>query len=197
MNLPIVVDAPVPWKRKGDRREEIQGALVHAMGEYIVVEDGTRSALDFLRESPDLTGESYSAHCLVKPDGTLQQCVDDHKEAFHAGFSRRGNLTLLNRSFLGLEFLLPGTWSYGPFIKEMKTGSVHFTEAQYRTAGWRYASWMLAYGFGRGDVVSHSSVAGDNVRGEGKGKRDPGVGFNHGMLTNWITRWTKHLQEAA
>ncbi|KKM88500.1 hypothetical protein LCGC14_1258210, partial [marine sediment metagenome] len=40
-------------------------------------------------------------------------------------------------------------------------------------------------------IVTHQQVAGDDVRGPGLGKLDPGNGFNHGRLTNFITRFLK------
>lgn len=37
---------------------------------------------------------------------------------------------------------------------------------------------MNEFGIQKDDVVRHSDVSGDNVRGERKGKTDPGAGFD-------------------
>ena len=115
--------------------------------------------------------------------------------AFHAGVSSYRGHTNLNTGFLGAEFLLPGEWVYGDFLKEMRTGDVGFTDAQYDAGGWLYANWMVEHNFARDWIVSHSIVADDYVRGKGKGKRDPGVGFRHGRLTINIDRWVKELSK--
>ena len=176
------------WSRP--RRDRIQGALVHAMGESIWVEE-RRSYLpawDFLDESPQITGVALSAHCLIYPDGKIVRCVPDAHRANHAGHSKFGSLENLNDTFLGAEFLLPGEWNYGEFVQEMGRGNVGFTGEQYEAGGWLYATWMMDHDFERPRIVSHSQVAGDDVRGEGRGKLDPGIGFNQGRLTIAIDR---------
>lgn len=186
---PVIVDRALRWWRdRSDRRTE--GIVLHAMGERIWVEkrDDFLTAWEFLDESPEFTGDSLSAHCLIEPDGTIVRCVADDAKANHAGHSRIGNLENLNWFFLGVEFLLPGEWYYGAFLREMKRGNVHFTPEQYVAGGWLCADWMRRYEFGRDRIVTHSQVAGDDVRGKDKGKRDPGVGFNHGVLSNEIAR---------
>jgi N-acetyl-anhydromuramyl-L-alanine amidase AmpD len=181
---PEIVDAPVPWWKP--RRRRIEGVVLHAMGEFIVVGADVVTAQEFLARSPELANESLSAHRLVKPDGTIELLVDDENIAHHAGESRLGELIGLNATFLGIEFLLPGEWSYADFKRAMKRGSRSFTDEQYESGGWQCANWMLAHDFGRQRIVTHQAVAGDDVRGPGFGKLDPGVGFNHGRLTNVI-----------
>ena len=39
-------------------------------------------------------------------------------------------------------------------------------------------SWMNQFQIPKEDVVRHSDVSGDSVRGDGKGKVDPGNGFD-------------------
>ena len=186
--MPEVTDDFLPWSR--DRRSPVEGAIIHAMGERITAgELGTFDAFEFLRDSPRITGQSLSVHALIHPDGLITRTLSESREAFHAGQSRFGSLGGLNRTFLGAEFLLPGEWQYTDFYREMFRGDVGYTDEQYEAGGWLYAHWMTQHGFGRHRVVMHSEVAGDNVRGTGHGKRDPGVGFNHGKLTNAINAW--------
>ncbi len=184
MAPPEIIDAPVAWKK--ERRRRIEGVVVHAMGERIIVGEQTYDAELFLALSPDLIKKSVSAHRLVKPDGSMVLLVDDNFVSYHAGESRLGELVGLNSTFLGIEFLLPGKWAYPEFKVAMKKGLPAFTDAQYESGGWQCAQWMMAYEFGRQRIVDHQAVAGDDVRGPGLGKIDPGVGFNHGRLTNVI-----------
>ena len=162
------------------------------MGERIVAGNDVYSAWDFLNDSPRLAKDALSVHVLIEPSGRLIRCVPDEDRANHAGWSKLGSLEDLNWSFLGAEFLLPGEWVYDPdFLREMRTGNVGFTDEQYTAGGWLYADWMRKYDFPRARITGHSMVAGDDVRGEGKGKVDPGVGFKHGRLTNAIMRATE------
>ncbi len=177
-----VIEKDLPWSRP--RRQRIEGAIIHAMGEKI----GEVPAWDFLNKSPEFTGGALSAHCLIHPNGDITRCVPDDERAWHAGHSRFGTLDNLNETFLGAEFLLPGEWQYDEFKREMHRGNVGFTDEQYEAGGELYAQWMREHGFDRSRVVTHAQVAGDDVRGPGLGKLDPGVGFNHGRLTIAIDR---------
>ena len=187
-----VDDRPLRWRRsRGEHL--IEGAVIHAMGEQIVVGDEEIDAWDFLDRSPDLIGSTLSVHALIPPEPPIIRCVPDDAIAFHAGHSRFGQLESLNQTFLGAEFLLPGVWDYGRFKEEMLRGNVGYTDAQYEMGGWLYAHWMLEHSFERYRVAPHSQVSGDAVRGERKGKIDPGVSFNHGRLTNEINRNLKEM----
>ena len=194
---PTIIERPVPWSHR--RRRDVEGAIIHAMGERIEVPGkGAYPAAYFLKHSPELVGSSYSAHRLLAPNGDILVCVPDDRLAFHAGDSRLGELIGLNKTFLGLEWLLPGEWVYGDFIVEMGRGNVRFTDEQYEAGGWQYAQWMREHDFERPLIVTHAQVAGDEVRGPGLGKVDPGVGFNHGRLTIAIQRALQEMgQEAA
>jgi len=181
-----ITDRQLPWSRA--RRQRIEGAIIHAMGENIFAPQLV-PAWEFLRDSPQFTGGALSAHCLIHPNGDITRCVPDDERAWHAGHSRFGTLDNLNETFLGAEFLLSGDWHYDPdFLREMGRGNLGYTDEQYEAGGELYAQWMREHGFDRSRIVSHSQVAGDDVRGEGKGKLDPGVGFNHGRLTMAIDR---------
>lgn len=129
--------------------------------------------------SPTVAGGKLSAHCLVTPEGTVLRCVDDDRVAYHAGLSRFNGIEQLNGVFLGAEVLLPGTWEYGAFRKAMRDGVPKFADPQYPAVAELIAGWMHRYDIPRGMVTGHETVAGDDVRGPGKGKLDPGRGFDH------------------
>lgn len=184
---PNIIEHPVRWSHR--RRRTVEGSLIHAMGQFVVVPDvGIYPAAEFLERSPELVSSSYSAHRLVEPNGDIVVCVPDDRLAFHAGDSRLGELIGLNKTFLGLEWLVEGEWHITAFNDAMRKGTAKFTDEQYESAGWQYAQWMEAHDFGRHRIVTHAQVAGDDVRGPGLGKLDPGVGFNHGRLSNFINR---------
>ncbi len=189
------LDHVVPWSKT--RSHAILGAVRHAMGERVVVPNkGIYDAEVFLEKSPELVGFSLSAHRLIKPDGTILVCVADDRVAYHAGDSKYGELVGLNRTFLGVEFLMPGEWIYSDFKQAMLNGSAKFTAEQYDAGGWQFAEWMQTYGFGYANIVDHSGVAGDDVRGPGQGKLDPGCGFVHGRLTDRIRHYLAAEQSA-
>ena len=194
MKLPTVRNGAIRWSRA--RREPVRGAIIHAMGERIILgpEKGTVPALTLLKRSHMLLGTTLSVHCLIKPNGTIVRCVEDDREAYHAGHSKFGEFENLNRSFLGAEFLLAGEWIYDPdFKNEMGRGKIGYTAEQYEAGGWLYATWMKAHGFGLNQILGHFQVSGDHVRGKGKGKTDPGVGFNRGRFNLAIHRWMGEL----
>lgn len=194
--IPQVLSERIRWGKA--REEKILGVVYHAMGEKIVVGKVVYPALEFLQESPDLAGLSYSVHCLARPDGVLVEGVPDERQAWHAGTSQLGALVDLNRTFLSIEFLLPGEWTYKPdFVNAMRRGIPHFTDAQYVSGSWWIATKMRRYNFGKPLVVPHFQVSGDDVRGEGKGKIDPGVGFNHGRLTSLLYAWLEKFDHDA
>ena len=188
---PRLIDKPIRWRRQ--RRLDVRGALVHAMGAFLPMPSGEISAHEFLRRSPELTGSSVCAHRLLHPDGSITVCVPDDKVTFHAGESQFGELRNLNETFLGMEWLVAGVWEYGHFVSALRGGEIDFSDEQYESGGWQYAQWMMEHKFGRDRIAAHSAVAGDDVRGPGLGKHDPGRAFSWRHLQEQITI---HLEAA-
>jgi len=119
--------------------------------------------------------------------------VSDDRVAFHAGESQFDELRNLNETFLGLELIVEGEWEYSEFVKALDSGENLYSEEQYFSAGWQCAQWMMEHKFGRDRIASHSLVAGDDVRGPGLGKHDPGTGFSWLELQEQISF---HLEAA-
>ena len=189
--FPTVRKGTIRWSRA--RRELVCGAIIHAMGERIILGHvGTVTAHQLFKRSHLLLGVTLSVHCLIKPDGTIVRCMGDDREAYHAGHSKFGELENLNRTFLGAEFLVAGEWDYAAFRQEMLTGKVGYTAEQYDAGGWLYATWMKAHGFGLNQILGHFQVSGDHVRGKGNGKLDPGH-FNRGRFNLSLHRWMGEL----
>jgi AmpD protein len=154
------------------------------MGEFIKTGSGKMYAVDFIEKI------GLSAHAYITPAGLIINSVPPSKVAFHAGVSSFGTFYNLNRTFLGCEWLVGGTHTYGTFLRRINaTDGLTYTEAQYEAGGYLYAEWTKKYPrITKGRIVDHSVVAGDDIRGAGKGKRDPGPAFD--TLRFW--RWYEH-----
>ena len=169
---------------------------MHSMGERVRFEGELLPAVKLLE------AQKLSVHDVIQPDGTVIACVGVDREAYHAGksvFTFPGDpaseLHDLNRSFLGCEMLVAGDHDYGSFLRAIQATDC-YTEAQYRSAGWLYAGWLAAFGFPRTHVVAHSAVSGDDVRGEGNGKQDPGRGWQWERLWGWVDTWETEFATA-
>jgi N-acetyl-anhydromuramyl-L-alanine amidase AmpD len=162
------------------------------MGEFI----GTARvpAFDFLNRSVELAGKKLSAHCLVSPGGTVVRCVPDEDVAYHAGVSSWIGREGLNDTFLGVELLLPGGWEYAAFKQALRDGTAVFTQACIEAAAWQVATWVEQHGIMMADMVRHSDVSGDEVRGVGKGKLDPGAGLDWMAFEEVVYQWREQFR---
>lgn len=148
-----------------------KGIIVHSMAEYLKMPEGPLYARDFL-ESINL-----SVHGFITPAGEYQKMVETPGKAFHAGKSLHEGISGLNSHYLGFEFLLEGVHDYGSFSKGIQKVGAYTEEAVAKAVDvcrW----WMNEYNIPASRVVRHSDVSGDDVRGEGKGKIDPGAGLD-------------------
>jgi N-acetylmuramoyl-L-alanine amidase len=159
-----------------ERSKIVHGIIIHSMGEQI----GGQDAAAFL-ESVGL-----SAHYLVKPDGTVIETVDPSKRAYHAGESEHLGETDLNSSYIGIEVLVRGDHTYSSFKEAIKKPDT-FTEAQYEACE-KLCKYLKARftRINEQQFVTHSQVSGDHVRGAGKGKIDPGSGFDFERLKKQV-----------
>jgi len=175
----------------GGIRKETIGSVLHSVSEYIIRPGHDRFCTDFI----DMLG--LSVHAYIMPDGLIARSLGEHLIAHHAGESMvqvdGKEHWFLNRSTLGAEFVVEGHYDLGSFHKQIRKSEA-YTEEQYRSGGWLYAGWALEYNFTRQDVWGHSFVAGDGVRGDGRGKQDPGRGFDRDRFNFWFIEWTKELQ---
>lgn len=149
-----------------------------------------------------------SAHAIVEPLGTVHLICDADKVAWHAGRSRFGDEVNLNKVSLGVEVLVRGRHDYigsrraeiralglgydGSFIDAIKRPDC-YSNLQYKALAWLVHHWMTEHHritFDR--IVGHSRIAGDDVRGGGRGKRDPGDGFDWHRLWDEVDRWANH-----
>ena len=141
------------------------------MSEFLVWEGKTLYAKDFLKKL------RLSVHGFIKPDGTYDKMIESPNKAFHAGKSLHEGLSGLNSYYLGVELLVPGVNDYSSFSKKIQTPGT-YNEAQFDQTLKVFKFWMNKYNISNNRVVRHSDVSGDNIRGKGKGKTDPGSAFD-------------------
>jgi len=135
--------------------------IVHAMGEWIVDNDGNAYYAD---EWLKVIG--LSAHRLITPSGTEIQCRPDNRVAYHA----KGH----NVNTIGVEFLVPGVFyagDYGSgrdrdFLEVIKTD--YLTVPQYHKGVGSCRGILSEHGIEA--VERHSDIDPEN-------KSDPGAGF--------------------
>lgn len=130
--------------------------VVHAMAEYLDYEGERLHAADFL----DRMG--LSAHLLAAPDGSLIRCREDDQGAWHA----KGH----NADSLGIEALVPGVFSYEPFVQRIAEPWVARAQRDAILDALRHWRMLWKIGSVPGQLDRHSDVDPDR-------KVDPGSGF--------------------
>lgn len=148
-----------------------KGIIIHSMAEYLKMPEGPMKAHDFLKSV------NLSVHGFIHPDGTYEKMIETPGKAAHAGKSEWNGLSGLNSHYLGFELLVAGEHDFGTFSKAIETKGT-YTDAQFKTAVEVCKWWIKEYNIPIENVVRHSDCSGDNVRGEGKGKTDPGSAFD-------------------
>jgi N-acetyl-anhydromuramyl-L-alanine amidase AmpD len=188
MQIPYVSKWTVGNQRDRTDAEPVQGAIVHSMGEWILPGDGNRIYAPIWLERL-----GYEVHAMILPNGNVLEWVPPEKIADHAGESKFNDLTSLNRYFLGCEWLVEGEHNYGTFLSAISKPDC-FHPDQYVSGGYWYAKMSLLYpNITSATIVAHSRVSGDDVRGEGQGKRDPGAGFDWDRFWYWFHRYHEYL----
>jgi len=147
------------------------GIIVHSMTEWIDWEGKEIHARELL------SNLKLSVHALIHPDGKVEEILPPSQKAAHAGKSLHNGIENLNGYTLGFELLVSGNNDYGTFINRINDSDC-YTEEQFQAAVNLTKSWMNQFQIPKEDVVRHSDVSGDSVRGDGKGKVDPGNGFD-------------------
>jgi len=148
-----------------------KGIIVHSMAEYLKMPEGPMKAHDFLKTL------KLSVHGFIHPDGTYEKMVSSPGKAYHAGKSEWNGLQHLNSHYLGFELLVQGEHDFGTFSKAIEEEGT-YTEEQFKTSVETVKWWMNEYDIPADNVVRHSDCSGDDVRGNGKGKTDPGSAFD-------------------
>lgn len=119
-----------------------------------------------------------SVHILIQKDGTIYRLVDDHANAWHAGY---GILGSANRS--GKPYSV-NTISLGIEIENMGNGHDPYPDDQLDACGYQIALWYQKYGFL--SIVTHGLI---DPR-----KNDP-VGLPGQRLIAMVGRWWLQLSQ--
>lgn len=154
-----------------------KGIVVHSMAEYLNIDGNPVYAKDFLKSI------NLSVHGFVRPDGSYDKMIETPNRASHAGKSVHEPYSWLNSHYIGFELLVKGVHDYASFVKAIETPGT-YSEEQFKMAVDICKYWMKTYKFGADRVVRHSDVSGDDVRGKGKGKVDPGSAWDWNRFKN-------------
>jgi len=188
-------------------RKKIDGIILHSIAKYFhrsilldkpyciapdLVEmlDEVVFAPDFLEFVGKHARQSWlkgSADFFVDSAGKSYRYKYD-RITWHAGVSRYRTWSSLNKNFAGLECMVGDEpfKHYGHFLSEINSNQWLFTEAMYLALAEECKELMKEHSFPSQNVVTHQQVAGDHIRGNGKGKQDPGAAFNFGYFKSLL-----------
>lgn len=144
-----------------DREISVEGILVHSIhaGYY---HDGDPHSVDAVIRL--LAEYRLGYHWLIDRGGTEIELVPLPLRAWHAGKSVWRGREDCNSWMAGIALI--GGQDDEPY-----------TDAQYDALARRTGRIVTQYPVERENVTGHEFVSGDDVRGEGKGKTDPGPAF--------------------
>tara|TARA_R100001086_G_scaffold246258_1_gene178227 strand:+ start:1191 stop:1814 length:624 start_codon:yes stop_codon:yes gene_type:complete len=194
----IITNINQDFQHSGERNS-IDGIVIHSMAKYFnrdlllqkpynispeLVEtlDEVVFAPDFLEFVGKHAKQSWlkgSADFFVERHGIGYRWGYD-KKTWHAGKSEWGQWKYLNNNFAGPEILVGNAPfdHYGHFIDEINNNKDLFTEDMYQTLAAECNDLIQKHNILKENVVTHKQVAGDHIRGKGKGKPDPGNVFD-------------------
>lgn len=155
------------------------GILIHSMGEFVLSEYGKLSAYEYL------TTLKLSVHKLIKPNGNQISMTPSYQLARHAGNSKFGKLEGLNKYFLGVELLVAGCHDQCT-LKQKISEKDCYSDEQYFSLAKLCQQWMQDFNIPQDHIAGHDNVAGDDIRGTGLGKFDPGKSFDWEKFRNLI-----------
>jgi len=144
-----------------------KGIIIHSMAEYVVFKNKIIKAKDFLIKS------KLSVHALINYEGEVEFMIPSSEKGIHAGKSQHKSLINLNQYYLGIELLIKGEHNYESFKNEI-TLKNPYSDIQLISAAKLCINWMNSYDININNIVKHSEVSSDKIRGNGKGKIDPG-----------------------
>ena len=174
-NLPMVLSDPIPNHRPRGKKP-VTLAVVHSMAERIALEKKIYEAPALLRKL------GLSVHALIRPDGTVVNCVALDKIAWHAkGF---------NAISIGCELLVKAPQkqghTYESFLRAIGIDPVtnnpldHLPESPYHEAQYESAGWWFAAA-----LNDLSRLKENQVTFQGHEDISPGRKFDPGPLWDW------------
>lgn len=120
---------------------------------------GMQSAVDALNRLTDFKSK-VSCHYLINEKGQIISIIPDNYTAWHAGKSRWGKLSSLNKYSIGIELVNPGhNFGYKKFRKKQISSLIQLIK-----------KLIKKYNINKKNIVGHSDIA--PLR-----KKDPGEKF--------------------
>ena len=153
--------------------------IIHSMSRVISYEGNDFTAKGFL------SSIGLDVHGFVYQNGTFEDWIDTDLIARHAGVSEWLTDTGLNNNSIGYEILIEGTNNYAGWKKAIAKPE-SFKDAMYVSLAKRLASDCKKIHIPIHNILCHSDISGDDVRGKVKGKIDPGKGFDYIRLINMV-----------
>ncbi len=138
-----------------------QGLIVHYISARHTKPDDPYDVDEIVRILEEY-GLGY--HDLIPREGGVVELVPAPLRAWHAGESQWNGRTDCN------------SWTLGVALIGMHGD--RFTSPQYDDLAQRTAQHVQRFPIDRDLILGHDQVAGDDVRGEGNGKIDPGPSFD-------------------
>lgn len=159
------------------------GIIIHGIGEYILGDD---KILYTSEEWLDKLG--FSCNGFLNQDGTWSRYTEVLGKA-HAGraYDKDRDLWEINSNYLGFELKVKNATRRPALNKQMNTNPNCYSNEQYKKLGQACCLLMKKYpSIERKYIKGHSEVSGDDIRGKGKGKTDPGNMFDWVKLYGYI-----------
>lgn len=179
MTLFTFRDTTISTQRPRRESTTVDTIIIHAMSEYLIHERKVVCAMDFLNDI------QLGCHYFIAPDGLVIKGVAPDFRTPHVGRSEYLGRKWLNETSIGIEFLVPGINLYTEFVTILRTGDP-FSDEQYKFGGELVANLKQQFPSILARIVGHMNVSGEDVRGDGRGKPDPGQHFNWEALTTQI-----------
>ena len=150
-NLNILLRNSPKFKTKIRSNKGIKIIVIHYTG--------MQSEVDALNRLTDFKSK-VSCHYLINEKGKIISIVPDNYTAWHAGKSRWGKLSSLNKSSIGIELVNPGhNFGYKKFGKKQISALIQLIK-----------KLIKKYNINKKNIVGHSDIA--PLR-----KKDPGEKF--------------------
>jgi|GEM_PF-2242259 len=159
-----------------------KGIVIHGMGRYIDWEQNLVFAPDFL----DKIG--LGANGFIDIDGKFIEGKAKGFKTAHAGISyhKEKNIKWLNSKYIGYEVLVENAKNLAELNDKMYNDPTCYYNEQYLTLAKKCYQDMKIFNFDESYIVKHSEVSGDDIRGQGKGKTDPGDMFDWDKFIGYI-----------
>ena len=150
-NLNVLLKNSPKFKTKIRSNKGIKIIVIHYTG--------MQSEVDALNRLTDFKSK-VSCHYLINEKGKIISIVPDNYTAWHAGKSRWGKLSSLNKSSIGIELVNPGhNFGYKKFKKKQISALIQLIKKLTKK-----------YNINNKNIVGHSDIA--PLR-----KKDPGEKF--------------------